>query len=73
MRWVDRRTSAEIETDALTKRGALLAESDWTTLADVPLSPQQKVDWAAYRQALRDITTQAGFPLDIQWPVAPTS
>jgi hypothetical protein len=73
MRWVDSRTSAEIETDALTKRGTLLAESDWTTLSDVPLSPQQKTDWAAYRQALRDITVQSGFPQDIQWPVAPAS
>lgn len=30
-----------------------------------------KTAWAAYRQALRDILSQAGFPWDIQWPVEP--
>lgn len=73
MCWIDIRTSDELKKDALTKRATLLADSDWTTLADVPLSPQQKADWAAYRQALRDITAQPEFPQVIQWPVAPTS
>lgn len=54
---------------ALLHRGALLAASDWTQLPDVPLDT--KTAWAAYRQALRDITTQPGYPLDIEWPVAP--
>lgn len=50
------------------QRKAKLAECDWTQVAD---SPVDKEAWAAYRQALRDITVQAGFPWDINWPTAP--
>ena len=30
-------------------------------------------DWATYRQALRDLPRQEGFPFDIHWPVSPAS
>lgn len=50
------------------KRNKLLAGSDWTQLADAPVD---KTVWATYRQALRDVPAQAGFPWDIQWPVEP--
>tara|TARA_Y100000004_G_C8665439_1_gene307007 strand:- start:26 stop:259 length:234 start_codon:yes stop_codon:yes gene_type:complete len=36
------------------KRNALLAQSDWTQMADSPLSDSKKQEWATYRQALRD-------------------
>ena len=49
-------------------RGDKLAESDWTQVADAPVD---KEAWATYRQALRDITTQTGFPWEITWPDAP--
>ena len=49
-------------------RGTKLAECDWTQLADAPVD---KAAWATYRQALRDITTQEGFPWTITWPDAP--
>ena len=49
-------------------RNRKLATSDWTQLADAPVDKQA---WAAYRQALRDITVQAGFPFDVTWPTAP--
>lgn len=52
------------------KRNQLLAESDWTQLAD---SPVDKGTWAAYRQALRDIPSQTNFPYLVQWPVAPNA
>jgi len=45
-----------------------LKDSDWTQLAD---STADKTAWAAYRQALRDITSQSGFPWTVEWPVAP--
>jgi hypothetical protein len=45
-----------------------LKDSDWTQLADAPVD---KAAWAVYRQALRDITAQAGFPWDVQWPAQP--
>jgi hypothetical protein len=50
------------------ERNSKLAASDWTQLAD---STADKAAWATYRQALRDITAQAGFPWTIDWPVAP--
>jgi len=45
-----------------------LKDSDWTQIAD---STADKTAWATYRQALRDITTQAGFPWEVTWPDAP--
>lgn len=49
------------------KRNSLLAETDYLALGDTTLSS----DMAAYRQALRDITSQAGFPNNITWPTKP--
>lgn len=51
-------------------RNAKLSASDWTQVADAPVD---KAAWAAYRQALRDITAQAGFPWNVTWPEAPTA
>jgi hypothetical protein len=56
--------AAQVRTD----RNALLSASDWTQVAD---SPVDKAAWATYRQSLRDITAQAGFPWTITWPDAP--
>jgi hypothetical protein len=50
------------------ERNALLAASDWTQLAD---STANKAAWATYRQALRDVTEQSGFPWTIEWPEQP--
>lgn len=52
-----------------TQRNAKLAASDWTQLPDVP--GQNRVAWAAYRQVLRDLPAQEGFPWQVDWPVAP--
>ena len=49
-------------------RNTKLSECDWTQVADAPVD---KTVWATYRQALRDITAQSGFPWTIDWPVAP--
>lgn len=51
-------------------RNSKLAECDWTQLPDAPVNQQA---WATYRQALRDISSQTGFPWDIQWPEAPAA
>ena len=53
---------------ARAKRNTLLAASDWTQVIDAPVN---QAAWATYRQALRDITSQAGFPTTIDWPVEP--
>lgn len=47
------------------ERDALLSASDWTQVADAPVN---SAAWAAYRQALRNIPQQPGFPWDITWP-----
>jgi hypothetical protein len=49
-------------------REVLLSQSDWTQLPDAPVD--QNV-WAVYRQELRDVTNQHGFPEFITWPVTP--
>ena len=54
-------------------RNAMLSECDWTQAADAPLSEEQKAEWRSYRQALRDITKQPGFPWKVEEPVSPKS
>lgn len=50
------------------RRGVLLVASDWTQVADATVD---QAAWAAYRQALRDVPQQAGFPENVVWPTAP--
>jgi len=50
------------------ERNDKLTASDWTQVADAPVDKQA---WATYRQALRDVTAQSGFPWTITWPDAP--
>ena len=50
------------------QRDEKLAECDWTQVADAPVD---KAVWATYRQALRDITAQSGFPWTVEWPESP--
>lgn len=52
-------------------RDELLVESDWTQMPDSPLDDSTKASWATYRTALRDISTQIGFPTNVTWPTAP--
>lgn len=61
------RLEAEIN-DVRYKRNSLLKDSDWTQLADAPVDGAA---WQPYRQALRDITTQEGFPWNVIWPTKP--
>ena len=59
---------AKDASNARSKRNVLLAESDWTQVADATVD---QAAWATYRQALRDITDQGSFPESVTWPVAP--
>lgn len=52
-------------------RNQLLADSDWTQLPNGPLSDAQRTAWATYRQALRDVSSQPGYPLHVNWPAQP--
>ena len=60
----DDRTAKEVRR----KRDAILKSSDWMANSDVTMSDE----WRTYRQALRDITSQEGFPNDITWPTEPS-
>jgi hypothetical protein len=50
------------------ERNTKLSECDWTQVEDAPVD---KAIWATYRQSLRDITKQSGFPWEINWPTQP--
>jgi len=50
------------------ERNRLLADCDWTQLADAPIDTAA---WSIYRQKLRDLTAQSGFPWDVEWPPHP--
>lgn len=62
------KATSAISSQIRTKRNALLQQSDWTQVADAPVD---QAAWATYRQALRDVTTQEGFPEAVVWPIAP--
>ncbi len=55
------------------KRNFLLSQSDWTQLKDAQamMSESEKSSWTLYRQQLRDISKQASFPTEVDWPVQP--
>jgi len=59
------------EMHILNKRNKLLTDTDWTQLSDTSLDDSTKAAWATYRQALRDITDQDGYPLSVTWPTQP--
>lgn len=54
------------------ERDRLLAASDWTQMADAPLSESQQAAWRIYRQQLRDLPETITDPANIIWPEAPT-
>jgi hypothetical protein len=62
-------SNEELAKYARYKRDDLLKDSDWTQNADIPQATKDK--WVPYRQSLRDVTQQAGFPSNIVWPTTP--
>jgi hypothetical protein len=67
--WVDFTPCDFVQSEVKKVRNELLSNSDWTQLFDV--SVPNKADWATYRQALRDIPDQQGYPENVIWPIAP--
>ncbi|MGE8357653.1 MAG: tail fiber assembly protein [Microvirgula sp.] len=57
---------------ARARRDALITATDYLLMPDYPISTGQLADVRAYRQALRDVPLQAGFPQTIDWPEPPT-
>ena len=66
---IDDMENARLARYARGERDKRLQSSDWTQVPDAPVD---QAAWQVYRQALRDITEQEGFPLDITWPVPPS-
>ena len=79
-KWYTKYSVADMDVEAIAAKDAeqaksvrqsrndKLKDSDWTQVADAPVD---QTAWATYRQALRDITAQAGFPWAIDWPEQP--
>ena len=70
------RTMTQEEIDSIADsarvlRNKKLSSCDWTQLPDSPLDATKKAEYETYRQALRDVTSQAGFPTEITWPIEP--
>lgn len=68
-------TAAEIAERTATKADAIraerdqkLVETDWTQVIDAPVNQSA---WGQYRQALRDVPAQTGFPWNVTWPAKP--
>ena len=59
---------AEQAKSVRTQRDEKLKATDWTQVSDAPVD---KTVWATYRQALRDLTKESGFPWDMTWPTEP--
>lgn len=57
--------------DVLSKRQKLLYASDWTQIPNGPLTTEQQAAWATYRQELRDIPEQSGYPFNVIFPTPP--
>lgn len=74
--WLERAKSEDFNFAAKSvraERDRLLDESDWTQVTDSPLSPGKMADWSVYRQTLRDIPKQPGFPRAVVWPEKPAT
>lgn len=66
-------TTEEIAAQVRAKRDALLAETDFLMMPDYPLGEEDAAELKAYRQELRDVPTQEGFPTEITWPDLPAT
>lgn len=64
-------TPGQISTAARSERNAKLAQTDYLLMPDYPISDEVRARVLVYRQDLRDITSQPGFPAAIQWPETP--
>ena len=62
---------AQVEQTMRAERDRLLAETDWVVAKAYELQQSVPDGWADYRQKLRDVPTQQGFPYDIIWPTQP--
>lgn len=74
-RWMATQPSPEdqLAQEARAQRDKLLEATDWTQMGDCPLDDATQVAVREYRQALRNVPQQEGFPAKIQWPEIPAA
>jgi len=68
---VEQERIEQLTENARAKRDRLLAQTDWVVTRATETSEPVPAEWATYRQALRDVPQQSGFPENIDWPVHP--
>jgi hypothetical protein len=68
---VTNRPLDEAEAAIRRQRDRLLSDTDWIVIKAYERNQNIPAEWELYRQALRDITGQAGFPYDVTWPARP--
>lgn len=66
-------TDDEVAAQVRAERDRKVAATDYLAMPDYPLSEEGKVAVMAYRQALRDIPSQEGFPREVVWPEVPAT
>ena len=74
--WTQRWVQKKLPTDRASAnvrrhRDQLLAETDWIVIKSYERGENISAEWVLYRQDLRDITAQAGFPYNVIWPTKP--
>ena len=65
------RKNAQAATIARAERDKLIASCDWMAIKAFEAGTTVATEWATYRQALRDVPLQAGFPWTVEWPTQP--
>jgi hypothetical protein len=65
------RKDAEAATAVRAERDKLIASCDWMAIKAFEGGTTVSTEWANYRQALRDVPLQAGFPWTVEWPTQP--
>ena len=61
----------QAEANIRNRRDSLLKKTDWVVIMHTEKGTNIPMEWELYRQALRDITAQAGFPYEVTWPTKP--
>jgi len=59
------------ERNIRSRRDSLLQDTDWIVIKSYECGQNIPAEWELYRQALRDITEQTGFPYEVTWPTRP--
>jgi hypothetical protein len=68
---VEQLPQGQAESNIRSRRDSRLQESDWVVARSYERGEPVPANWVSYRQALRDITAQAGFPYSVEWPNKP--